>query len=336
MTVRVGINGFGRIGRNLFRAAKGLGADIDFVAVNDLGSVATMAHLLKYDSVLGVLPYEITAEDDGIAIDGDVLKVLSVRDPKELPWGELGVDVVIESTGFFTDRDKAAAHLDAGAPLVIVSAPSKGADASFVYGVNHTDFDPAKHKVVSNASCTTNCFVPLVKVLDDAFGVERGLMTTVHAYTGDQMLVDGPHKDLRRARAAAINIVPTSTGAARATALVMESMKGKLDGTSLRVPVPTGSITDFNAVLSREVTVDEINAAYQAAADGPLKGVLEYSEEQLVSSDIVTNPHSCIFDSELTMAIGNLVKVLGWYDNEWGYSNRMIDITLYLAGVLGR
>jgi glyceraldehyde 3-phosphate dehydrogenase len=336
MTVRVGINGFGRIGRNMLRAAKGLGADIDFVAVNDIGSVATMAHLLKYDSVLGVLPYEITAQDDGIAIDGDVLKVLSVRDPKELPWGELGVDVVVESTGFFTDRDKAAAHLDAGAPLVIVSAPSKGADASFVYGVNHTDFDPAKHKVVSNASCTTNCFVPLVKVLDDAFGVERGLMTTVHAYTGDQMLVDGPHKDLRRARAAAINIVPTSTGAARATGLVMQSMQGRLDGTSLRVPVPTGSITDFNAVLSREVTVEEINAAYQAAADGPLKDVLEYSEEQLVSSDIVTNPHSCIFDSELTMAIGNLVKVLGWYDNEWGYSNRLVDITLYLAGALGR
>jgi len=336
MTVRVGINGFGRIGRNLFRAAKGLGADIDFVAVNDLGSVATMAHLLKYDSVLGVLPYEITAEDNGIAIDGDVLKVLSVRDPKELPWGDLGVDVVIESTGLFTDRDKAAAHLDAGAPLVIVSAPSKGADASFVYGVNHTEFDPAKHKVVSNASCTTNCFVPLVKVLDDAFGVERGLMTTVHAYTGDQMLVDGPHKDLRRARAAAINIVPTSTGAARSTGIVLASMQGKLDGTSLRVPVPTGSITDFNAVLSRDATVEEINAAYQAAADGPLKGVLEYSEEQLVSSDIVTNPHSCIFDSELTMAIGNLVKVLGWYDNEWGYSNRLVDITLYLAGVLGR
>ncbi len=329
MTVRVGINGFGRIGRNFFRAAKQSGADIDFVAVNDLGSLATMAHLLKYDSVLGVLPYDISATDDGISVDGDVLKVLSVRDPKELPWGDLGVDVVIESTGFFTDRDKAAAHLDAGAKLVIISAPGKGADATFVYGVNHEDFDPAKDKVVSNASCTTNCFVPLVKVLDDAFGVEKGLMTTVHAYTGDQMLVDGPHSDLRRARGAAINIIPTSTGAARATSLVLESMKGKLDGSSLRVPVPTGSITDFNAVLSRDASVDEINAAYKAAADGPLKGVLEYTDVPIVSSDIVTNPHSCIFDSDLTMSLGNLVKVLGWYDNEWGYSNRLVDFTAF-------
>jgi glyceraldehyde 3-phosphate dehydrogenase len=336
MTVRVGINGFGRIGRNFFRAAKASGADIDFVAVNDLGSVSTMAHLLKYDSVLGVLPYEINAVDDGISVDGDVLRVLSVRDPKELPWGELGVDLVVESTGFFTDRDKAAAHLDAGAPLVIVSAPAKGADATFVYGVNHTDFDPAKDKVVSNASCTTNCFVPLVKVLDDAFGVEKGLMTTVHAYTGDQMLVDGPHIDLRRARAAAINIVPTSTGAARATSLVMASMAGKLDGTSLRVPVPTGSITDFNAVLSKDASVEDIKAAYLAAAEGPLKGVLEYTDKPIVSSDIVTNPHSCVFDSELTMSLGNLVKVLGWYDNEWGYSNRMVDLTMYIGSVLAR
>jgi glyceraldehyde 3-phosphate dehydrogenase len=336
MTVRVGINGFGRIGRNFFRAAKASGADIDFVAVNDLGSVSTMAHLLKYDSVLGVLPYEINAVDDGISVDGDVLRVLSVRDPKELPWGELGVDLVVESTGFFTDRDKAAAHLDAGAPLVIVSAPAKGADATFVYGVNHTDFDPAKDKVVSNASCTTNCFVPLVKVLDDAFGVEKGLMTTVHAYTGDQMLVDGPHSDLRRARAAAINIVPTSTGAARATSLVMASMAGKLDGTSLRVPVPTGSITDFNAVLSKDASVEDIKAAYLAAAEGPLKGVLEYTDKPIVSSDIVTNPHSCVFDSELTMSLGNLVKVLGWYDNEWGYSNRMVDLTMYIGSVLAR
>ncbi len=239
------------------------------------------------------------------------------------------MDVVIESTGFFTGRDKAAAHLDAGAKLVVISAPGKGADATFVYGVNHEDFDPAKDKVVSNASCTTNCFVPLVKVLDDAFGVEKGLMTTVHAYTGDQMLVDGPHGDLRRARGAAINIIPTSTGAARATSLVLESMKGKLDGSSLRVPVPTGSITDFNAVLSREASVEEINAAYKAAADGPLKGVLEYTDLPIVSSDIVTNPHSCIFDSELTMSLGNLVKVLGWYDNEWGYSNRLVDFTAY-------
>ena len=334
MTVRVGINGFGRIGRNFLRAAKQSGADLDFVAVNDIGSVDTMAHLLKYDSVLGILPYEITSVEEGISVDGDVLKVLSVRDPKELPWGELGVDVVIESTGFFTDRDRAAAHLDAGAKLVIISAPGKGADATFVYGVNHEDFDPAKDKVVSNASCTTNCFVPLVKVLDDAFGIEKGLMTTVHAYTGDQMLVDGPHSDLRRARGAAINITPTSTGAARATALVMEAMKGRLDGTALRVPVPTGSITDFNAVLSRDASVEEINAAYKAAAEGPLKGVLEYTDVPIVSSDIVTNPHSCIFDSDLTMSLGNLVKVLGWYDNEWGYSNRLVDITAYTGAKL--
>jgi glyceraldehyde 3-phosphate dehydrogenase (phosphorylating) len=334
MTVRVGINGFGRIGRNFFRAAKQSGADLDFVAVNDLGSLDTMAHLLKYDSVLGVLPNEIVATGDGISVDGDVLKVLSVRNPADLPWGELAVDVVIESTGFFTDRGAAAAHLDAGAKLVIISAPGKDADATFVYGVNHEDFDPAKDKVISNASCTTNCFVPMVKVLDDAFGVEKGLMTTVHAYTGDQMLVDGPHKDLRRARSAAINITPTSTGAARATALVMESMKGKLDGTSLRVPVPTGSITDFNAVLSRDASVDEVNAAFRAAAEGPLKGVLEYTDAPIVSSDIVTNPHSCIFDSELTMSLGNLVKVLGWYDNEWGYSNRLVDLTAFVGSKL--
>jgi glyceraldehyde 3-phosphate dehydrogenase len=334
MTVRVGINGFGRIGRNFLRAAKQSGADLDFVAVNDIGSVHTMAHLLKYDSVLGVLPYEIAAVDEGISVDGDVIKVLSERDPKELPWGDLGVDLVVESTGIFTDRAKAATHLDAGAPLVLVSAPSSGADATFVYGVNHEDFDPAKDKVVSAASCTTNCFVPLVKVLDDAFGVERGLMTTIHAYTGDQMLVDGPHKDLRRARAAAINIVPTSTGAARATSLVLEAMKGRLDGTSMRVPVPTGSITDFNAVLAREASVEEINGAFAAAAAGPLAGVLEYTDKPIVSSDIVTNPHSCIFDSELTMSMGNLVKVLGWYDNEWGYSNRLVDMSLHLGRVL--
>jgi glyceraldehyde 3-phosphate dehydrogenase len=290
--------------------------------------------LLKYDSVLGVLPNDISATDDGIKIDGKVLKVLQVRDPKELPWKALGVDLVIESTGIFTDRDKAAMHLDAGAPLVIVSAPSNGADATFVYGVNHAEFDPAKHKVVSNASCTTNCFVPLVKVLDDAFGVENGLMTTVHAYTGDQQLVDGPHSDLRRARGAAINITPTSTGAARATSLVMAAMKGKLDGTALRVPVPTGSITDFVANLKKPATVAEINAAFKAAADGPLKGVLEYTDAPIVSSDIVTNPHSCIFDSDLTMSMGTLVKVLGWYDNEWGYSNRLVDLTKHIGAKL--
>ncbi|MFM7094079.1 MAG: type I glyceraldehyde-3-phosphate dehydrogenase [Actinomycetota bacterium] len=334
MTVRVGINGFGRIGRNFFRAVQASGADIEIVAVNDLGSLKTMAHLLKFDSVLGVLPNAISATDDGISIDGKVLKVLQVRDPKELPWKALGVDLVIESTGIFTDRDKAAMHLDAGAPLVIVSAPSNGADATFVYGVNHAEFDLAKHKVVSNASCTTNCFVPLVKVLDDAFGVENGLMTTVHAYTGDQQLVDGPHSDLRRARGAAINITPTSTGAARATSLVMAAMKGKLDGTALRVPVPTGSITDFVANLKNPATVDEINAAFKAAANGPLKGVLEYTEAPIVSSDIVTNPHSCIFDSDLTMSMGNLVKVLGWYDNEWGYSNRLVDLTKHIGAKL--
>lgn len=331
MTVRVGINGFGRIGRNFFRAIAQRNEDIEIVAVNDLGSLKTMAHLLKYDSVLGVLPYDIKPVDGGISVDGKVLRVLTERDPKALPWGELGVDLVIESTGIFTDREKAAMHLEGGAPLVIVSAPSNGADATFVYGVNHNDFDPKNHKVISNASCTTNCFVPMVKVLDDAFGVEQGLMTTVHAYTGDQSLVDGPHSDLRRARGAAINITPTSTGAARATSLVLESMKGRLDGTSLRVPVPTGSITDFVANLKTPATVDQINAAFKAAADGPLKGVLEYTDAPIVSSDIVTNPHSCIFDSDLTMSLGTMVKILGWYDNEWGYSNRLVDLTLHVA-----
>jgi glyceraldehyde 3-phosphate dehydrogenase len=331
MTIKVGINGFGRIGRNFFRAVQASGADIEIVAVNDLGSIKTMAHLLKYDSVLGVLPNKISALEDGISVDGKVLKVLQVRDPKELPWKALGVDLVIESTGIFTDRDKAAMHLDAGAPLVIVSAPSTGADATIVYGVNHNDFQAGVHKVISNASCTTNCFVPLVKVLDDAFGNEGGLMTTIHAYTGDQALVDGPHSDLRRARGAAINIIPTSTGAARATSLVMESMKGKLDGTSLRVPVPTGSVTDFVANLKKPATVEEINAAYKKAAEGELKGILEYTDEPIVSSDIVTNPHSCVFDSGLTMSMGTMVKVLGWYDNEWGYSNRLVDLTLHVG-----
>ena len=331
MTVRVGINGFGRIGRNFFRAIAARGADIEIVAVNDLGSLKTMAHLLKYDSVLGVLPHTIEAVEGGISVDGKVLKVLTERDPKALPWGALGVDLVIESTGIFTDRDKAAMHLEGGAPLVIVSAPSNGADTTIVYGVNHNDFKRGTHTVISNASCTTNCFVPMVKVLDDAFGVENGLMTTIHAYTGDQSLVDGPHSDLRRARGAAINIVPTSTGAARATSLVLESMKGKLDGTSLRVPVPTGSITDFVANLKKPASIEEINAAFKAAATGPLKGILEYTDAPIVSSDIVTNSHSCIFDSDLTMSMGSLVKVLGWYDNEWGYSNRLVDLALHVA-----
>ena len=330
MTVRVGINGFGRIGRNFFRAAKQRGVDIDFVAVNDLGSLETMAHLLKYDSVLGQLPNTIKATATGISVDGDELRVLSERDPKNLPWGELGVDVVIESTGFFTTRDSAASHLAGGAPLVIVSAPCDAADATFVYGVNHKDFDFGTQKVISNASCTTNCFVPLVKVLDDAFGVVQGLMQTVHAYTGDQQLVDGPHKDLRRARGAAINIVPTGTGAARATSLVLPSMKGKLDGTSLRVPVPTGSIVDFTANLKTAATVAQINAAFKKAAkSGPLKGIVRYTEDPIVSSDIQGDPHSSIFDAGLTQSLGTMVKVLSWYDNEWGYSNRLVDTALY-------
>jgi glyceraldehyde 3-phosphate dehydrogenase len=327
MTIRVGINGFGRIGRNFFRAAKKQGADFDFVAVNDLGSLATMAHLLKYDSVLGTLPHEIKAVDGGIEVDGDVLKVLSERNPADLPWGDLGVDVVIESTGVFNSRDKASAHLDGGAPFVLVSAPCSGADETFVFGVNEDTFDPSTHKVISNASCTTNCFVPMVKVLDDNFGLVHGLMTTIHAYTGDQPTVDTPHSDLRRARAAAVNIIPTSTGAARATSLVMESMKGRLDGIAMRVPVPTGSITDFTAVLEKEASAEEINAAYaKAASEGRMASVLDYTEEPIVSSDIVTSPASCTIDAGLTTALGTLVKVAGWYDNEWGYSNRLVDM----------
>ena len=327
MSIRVGINGFGRIGRNFFRAARQAGADLEFVAVNDLGSLETMAHLLQYDSVLGRFSDPVAVVDGALEIGDSTLQVLSERNPADLPWGDLGVDVVVESTGFFTARDKAAAHLEAGAPRVIVSAPASGADATFVVGVNDGEFDPDSHLVVSNASCTTNCFVPMVKVLDDAFGVERGLMTTVHAYTGDQALVDGPHSDLRRARGAAVNIVPTSTGAARATGLVLEAMQGHLDGISLRVPIPDGSITDFTAKLAAEPSVDEINQAFaQAAAEGPLAGVLDYSEAPLVSADIVGSPASCVFDSGLTMAMGDLVKVNGWYDNEWGYSNRLVDM----------
>ena len=327
MTIRVGVNGFGRIGRNFYRAVRAQGADIEIVAANDLGSVKDMAQLLKFDSVMGRLDAEVVATDAGIEVDGKLLKITSERDPKELPWGDFGVDVVLESTGFFNDRDKASAHLDGGAPRVIISAPATGADATFVMGVNDDTFDPDTHKVVSNASCTTNCFVPMIKVLDDAFGVEKGLMNTIHAYTGDQNLVDGPHSDARRARAAAINIVPTSTGAARATGMVLQAMQGRLDGTSLRVPVPDGSITDFTGLLKTEVTVDQINEAFRAAAtSGPLAKVLAYSEDPLVSSDIVGSPASCTFDSGLTMAMGNLVKVLGWYDNEWGYSNRLVDL----------
>ncbi|MGA1703736.1 MAG: type I glyceraldehyde-3-phosphate dehydrogenase [Ilumatobacteraceae bacterium] len=332
MTVRVGVNGFGRIGRNFFRAVAAQGADVEFVAVNDLGSLDQMAHLLKYDSVMGRLDADVRAVKGGIRVGDHTIRVLSERNPADLPWGDLGVDVVVESTGIFTDRAKAAMHLEGGAPLVIVSAPSNGADLTVVYGVNHRDFRRRDHKVISNASCTTNCFVPLVKVLDDAFGVVNGLMTTVHAYTGDQSLVDGPHSDLRRARGAAINIIPTSTGAARATSLVMASMKGKLDGTALRVPVPTGSITDFTANLKTAASVDEINSAFRAAASkGSLKGILKYTDDPIVSSDIVGDPHSSIFDSGMTMSMGKMVKVCSWYDNEWGYSNRLVDLVKHVA-----
>ena len=332
MTIRVGVNGFGRIGRNFYRAIRSSGADVQIVAANDLGSLENMAHLLKYDSVMGTLDADVKVVDGGIEVDGTLIKITAERDPAALPWGDLGVDVVVESTGIFTARDKAAAHLDAGAPYVIVSAPATNADATFVVGVNDDTFDPATHKVVSNASCTTNCFVPMIKVLDDAFGVEKGLMTTVHAYTGDQSLVDGPHKDLRRARASAVNIIPASTGAARATGLVLQSMQGKLDGTALRVPVPDGSITDFTGILKAEVTVDEVNDAFKAASEsGPLAKVLDYSDGALVSSDIVGSPASCTFDAPITMALGNMVKIMGWYDNEWGYSNRLVD----LVGIVG-
>jgi glyceraldehyde 3-phosphate dehydrogenase len=328
MAIRVGVNGFGRIGRNFYRAIQSQGADLEIVAVNDLGSVEMMAHLLKFDSVMGRLDEDVKVTDGNIVVGGKTIKVLAERDPAKLPWSDLGVDVVVESTGFFTSREKAAAHLEGGAPFVIVSAPCTEADATFVVGVNDDTFDAATHKVVSNASCTTNCFVPMIKVLDDAFGIEKGMMTTVHAYTGDQNLVDGPHSDMRRARGAAINITPSSTGAARATSLVLESMKGKLDGTALRVPVPDGSITDFVGILNQDVTVDQVNEAFEAAAgSGPLANVLTYSTDPLVSTDIVGSPASCTFDSKLTMAMGNLVKVLGWYDNEWGYSNRLVDIT---------
>jgi glyceraldehyde 3-phosphate dehydrogenase len=333
MPVRVGINGFGRIGRNFLRAALKSGADVEVVAVNDLGPVEVNAHLLRYDSTHGRLGQEVKTTEDSISVGDLTIKVFAERDPKALPWGDVGVDVVVESTGIFTDGQKAAAHIEAGAPRVIISAPATNVDATFVIGVNDDTFDPAKHKVISNASCTTNCFVPMIKVLDDAFGVEKGLMTTVHAYTNDQNLLDLLHKDLRRARAAAVNIVPASTGAARATSLVLESMKGKLDGTALRVPVQDGSITDFTGILGREVTKEEINDAFRAAAaSGPLAApVVVYSEDPIVSSDIVGSPASCTFDAPLTIAMGSLVKVFGWYDNEWGYSNRLVDLSLIVG-----
>jgi glyceraldehyde 3-phosphate dehydrogenase len=335
VTVRVGINGFGRIGRNFFRAVAASGADIEVVAANDLGDLTTMAHLLKYDSILGRFPDEVSVADDGIRVGGTTLKILAERDPGNLPWKDLGVDVVVESTGFFTDATKARAHVDqGGAKKVIISAPAKNEDITVVMGVNHTDYDPATHTVISNASCTTNCLAPMAKALNDEFGIVKGLMTTIHAYTQDQNLQDAPHKDLRRARAAALNIVPTSTGAAKAIGLVLPELKGKLDGYALRVPVPTGSATDLTFEAGRETSVDEVNAAVKAAADGPLNGFLRYTEDPIVSADIVTDPASCIFDSGLTKVIGNSVKVVGWYDNEWGYSNRLADLISFVGDSL--
>ncbi|MDX2647230.1 type I glyceraldehyde-3-phosphate dehydrogenase [Streptomyces sp. NBC_00510] len=334
MTIRVGINGFGRIGRNFFRAALDQGADIEIVAVNDLGDTATTAHLLKYDTILGRLKAEVTHTADSITVDGHTIKVLSERNPADIPWGELGVDIVIESTGIFTKAADAKKHLDGGAKKVIISAPASDEDITIVMGVNNEKYDPAKHNIISNASCTTNCVAPMAKVLDENFGIVKGLMTTVHAYTNDQRILDFPHKDLRRARAAAENIIPTSTGAAKATALVLPQLKGKLDGIAMRVPVPTGSVTDLVIELEREVTKDEVNAAFQKAAEGQLKGILEYTEDPIVSSDIVNWPASCTFDSSLTMAQGKQVKVIGWYDNEWGYSNRLVDLTVFVGGQL--
>ncbi|OHX06684.1 type I glyceraldehyde-3-phosphate dehydrogenase [Micromonospora sp. WMMB235] len=326
MTIRVGINGFGRIGRNFFRAVLASGADIEVVAVNDLTDNATLAHLVKYDSILGRLPHEVKATADEITVGGKTIKAYAEKDPAKLPWGEAGADVVIESTGFFTDGTKAKAHLDGGAKKVIISAPAKNEDVTVVMGVNQDQYDPAKHNIISNASCTTNCLAPMAKVLQDTFGIKQGLMTTIHAYTQDQNLQDAPHKDLRRARAAALNIVPTSTGAAKAIGLVLPELKGKLDGYALRVPIPTGSATDLTVEVGRETTVDEVNAALKAAAEGPLRGILTYNEDPIVSADIVTDPASCIFDAPLTKVIGNQVKVVGWYDNEWGYSNRLVDL----------
>ena len=334
MAVKVGINGFGRIGRNFFRAAKKKGADIDLVAVNDITDAGTLAHLLKYDSVLGTLDADVSATDDGLSIDGDDLRVLAERDPSKLPWKELGAEIVVESTGLFTDREKAQQHLEAGAQKVIISAPAKGEDITVVLGVNHELYDPATHHVISNASCTTNCVVPMASVLENAFGIDRALMTTCHAYTNDQNLLDLPHKDLRRARAAAINIVPASTGAAKATSLAIPKLKGKMDGMAFRVPVPDGSVTDLVCILEREATEDEVNEAFRTAAEGPLKGLLKYTEDPLVSSDIVGDPHSCVFDALSTMALGNMVKVIGWYDNEWGYSNRLVELTELVASRL--
>jgi glyceraldehyde 3-phosphate dehydrogenase len=335
MSIKVGINGFGRIGRNFFRAAKQQGLDIDFVAVNDITDAKTLAHLLKYDSVLGTFPGEVTSTETSIFAAGVELRVLAEKDPANLPWKELGARIVIESTGLFTKREDADKHIAAGAEKVIISAPAKDEDITMVLGVNDGAYDPKSHNVISNASCTTNCVVPMAKVLDDAFGIDQGFMTTIHAYTNDQRILDLPHKDLRRARAAAINIIPTSTGAARTTGVVIPHLKGKVDGLAMRVPIPDGSVTDLVATLKREASIEDVNAAYRAASErGPLAGKLVYTEDPIVSSDIVGSPASCTFDALSTMAIGNMVKVLGWYDNEWGYSHRLVDLTTLVASKL--
>jgi len=331
MTVKVGINGFGRIGRNFYRAILASGADIEVVGVNDLTDTKTLAHLLKYDSILGRLPVTVSAGDGEIIVDGKALPVFAERDPAALPWGKVGADIVIESTGFFTDAASAGKHLTAGARKVIISAPAKGEDITIVMGVNDDTYDSAIHNIISNASCTTNCLAPMAKVIDEAFGIERGMMTTIHAYTNDQSILDFPHPDLRRARAAAINMIPTTTGAAKAVSLVLPHLAGRLDGYAMRVPVPTGSATDLTVELKRAATKEEVNAAVKAAAEGPLKGILVYTEDPIVSSDIVTDPASCIFDALLTNVNGNMLKVVGWYDNEWGYSNRLVD----LVGLVG-
>lgn len=348
MSIRVGINGFGRIGRNFYRAvdlqqSQGFvinallsltGESIEIVAVNDLTDTRTLAHLLKYDSLLGPLNREVSHTEDTIKVDDKEIRVMAERDPANLPWGDLGVDLVIESTGFFTGREAASKHLAAGAKKVLISAPAKDPDVTVVMGVNHADYDPETDDIISNASCTTNCLAPMAMAINDAFGIEQGLMTTIHAYTNDQVILDAPHKDLRRARAAALSMIPTTTGAARAIGLVLPALKGKLDGYAMRVPVPTGSATDLTVQLGKEVSADEVNAAVKALADGPLKGILRYTEDPIVSADIVTDPASCIFDASLTSTMGNTAKVLGWYDNEWGYSNRLVDLTRYVGATL--
>ena len=334
MTTRVGINGFGRIGRNFFRAALEQGADIEVVAVNDLTDNKTLAHLLKYDSITGRFQGEVSYDDEGIIVDGKHIKVLAQRNPADLPWGELGVEVVVESTGFFTDGEKAKAHIEAGAKKVVISAPAKNVDGTFVMGVNEDKYDGETMNIVSNASCTTNCLAPLAKVLEENFGIERGIMTTIHSYTGDQRVLDAPHKDLRRARAAALNMIPTKTGAAQAVALVLPALAGKFDGLAVRVPTPTGSLTDLTFIAKKEVSVEAVKAAVKAAAEGELKGVLEYTEDPIVSSDIVGDPHTSIFDATETKVIGNLVKVLSWYDNEWGYSNALVRLTALVGSKL--